>query len=216
LICTPTSFLHNLGKRHHRYQGFHELAYLHPDYFTPDPGVLKDLGIHQSDPFILLRFVAWKATHDMGQRGFSLDFKENLIRKLSPFGRVFISSEAPLPANLEPFRINLPPHKIHHVLYYAALFMGEGATMASEAAILGTPAVYSSSLALNMGNFIELMNRYQLVLSYCSPREALETARQLLRENNIKEKWMRRRDRMLADKIDVTQYVVELLENYPV
>ena len=34
------------------YPGYHELAYLHPKYFTPDNEVLKELGLNQN-PFIL-------------------------------------------------------------------------------------------------------------------------------------------------------------------
>ena len=44
-ICTPDCFLKNLGKNHVRYAGYHELAYLHPDYFQPDPAVLDELGV---------------------------------------------------------------------------------------------------------------------------------------------------------------------------
>lgn len=216
LIYTPTSFLYNLGKHHRRYNGLHELAYLHPDYFRPDPAVLADLGVSENEPFIILRFVAWKATHDLGQQGFSLSFKEKLVRRLSTFARVFISSETPLPASLESFRIDLAPQKIHDALHYAALFMGDGATMATEAAILGTPAIRSSSMALNMGNFVDLMKRYQLVYSYYEAQEALAMATQLLRANNTKQAWIKKRDRLLAETIDVTKLVVDILEYYPI
>jgi len=67
-------------------------------------------------------------------------------------------------------------------MYYARLLMGDSATMATEAAILGTPAVHSSTMALNMGNFVELMDRYQLVYSYYGPQEALEQAVRILEQ----------------------------------
>lgn len=215
VTCTPNCFLRDLPGRHLRYNGYHELAYLHPDYFEPDPGVLKEIGIEKDEPFIILRFVAWKATHDIGQQGFSLKFKEIMIERLSRFGRVLISSESPLPQSLEPYRFDLPPHRMHHALFYAALFMGDGATMATEAAILGTPAVRSSSMALNMGNFVELMDKYELVLSFRNPDEALEAAITLLQEGNSKEKWKKRKDRLLSEKIDVTEYTVSMLVQLP-
>lgn len=160
LICTPNCFMRDLGSRHLRYAGYHELAYLHPAYFEPDPTVLDELGVAPDEPFIVLRFVAWKATHDVGQHGFSLEVKRNVVQTLEKYGRVFITSESPLPEEFEPYRIAIPPHRIHDALYYARLFMGDGATMATEAGILGTPAVRASSMALNMGNFIELMEHY--------------------------------------------------------
>jgi predicted glycosyltransferase len=212
LICTPRSFLHKLPGRHLRYNGYHELAYLHPNYFKPDPGIWNELGITENEPFIILRFVAWKASHDIGHHGFSVTLKKELIKRLGRFGRILISSESPLPKAFEQYRIQLPPHRIHHALYYASLFLGEGATMATEAAVLGTPSIYASPMALNLGNFIELMNKYKLVLSYQDPEGALDSAIRLLEENDIKKKWGQRRDQMLAESIDVTQFMVDLLE----
>jgi len=214
LVCTPDCFLRKLSCRHLRYKGYHELAYLHPNRFKPDPSVLKEMGVTEKDPYILLRFVAWKATHDIGQHGFNLSFKMKLIEQLSHFGRVLISSESPLPPALEPYRFHLPPHRIHHALYYARLFMGDGATMATEAALLGTPTVRSSSMALNMGNFIELMTTYKLVFSYQDPETALLSALQLLKDDHSESLWKERRERLLADKIDVTAYMVDLIENH--
>jgi uncharacterized protein len=214
LVCTPDCFLRELKCRHLRYPGYHELAYLHPKRFKPDPSILKEMGITEKDPFILLRFVAWKATHDIGQHGFDLSFKIKLIEQLSQYGRVLISSESPLPPELEPHRFHLPPHRIHHALYYARLFMGDGATMATEAALLGTPTVRSSSMALNMGNFIELMTTYHLVLSYQDAETALLSALQLLNDDHSKSTWKERRNRLLTDKIDVTAYMVDLIENH--
>ena len=36
-ICTPSCFNIDLGKKQVRFSGFKELAYLHSNYFTPDP-----------------------------------------------------------------------------------------------------------------------------------------------------------------------------------
>jgi len=214
VICTPDCFLKDLKGRHLRYAGLHELAYLHPNHFEPDPIVLKDLGITEKEPFFILRFVAWQATHDIGQHGFSFGFKKKLIEELALNGRVLISSEGHLPEAFESYRLRLPPQKIHHALHYASLFIGEGATMATEAGILGTPSIYTSSLALNLGNFIELMDRYKLVLSYPDQEQALLSALELIKDGNAKKTWKQRREHLLSDKIDVNAYMVELIENY--
>lgn len=213
-ICTPTCFQKDLGKRHIRYEGYHELAYLSPDYFVPDPRVLNEIGIGNSEPFTILRFVAWKASHDIGQKGFSVDRKCMLVETLAHYGRVFITSEKQLPKELEPFRLVLPAHRVHDLMYYAQLLMGDGATMATEAAILGTPAVRSSTMALNMGNFMELMEKYKLVYSYYDPDEALQQAIKILETPDSKGDWQSRRDRMLAEKIDVTEFVINTLEKF--
>ncbi|NUB92752.1 DUF354 domain-containing protein [Haloterrigena sp. SYSU A558-1] len=43
LVCTPRAFWDDHGSSHYTYPGYHELAYLHPDRFSPDPSVLADL-----------------------------------------------------------------------------------------------------------------------------------------------------------------------------
>jgi uncharacterized protein len=213
-IFTPECFLHDLGRRQVRYAGYHELAYLHPDYFTPDPSVLDELGVQPDEPYSVLRFVAWKATHDIGHSGFSPELKRQIVKKLSEYGRVFITSETPLVPELEPYRITVPPHRIHDVLYYARLFMGDGATMATEAGILGTPSVRASSLALNMGNFVELMERYQLVYSFYNPLEALQHACQFMQNTTTKTVWQERSRTLFQDKIDVTEFVSKQIKQF--
>jgi uncharacterized protein len=213
-ICTPDCFNKDLGKRQIRYNGYHELAYLSPQYFKPDPAVLSQIGITENERFAIIRFVAWKASHDIGQKGFSLDQKRSVIQKLHQYGRVFITSEKKLPKEFESFRLTLPPHQMHDIMYYAQLLIGDGATMATEASILGTPAIRSSSMALNMGNFVELMERYQLVYSYYNLEEALQKATDILEQPHSKREWQLKRDRMLAEKIDVTKFVVKVLEDH--
>ena len=70
-ICTPSCYRGNLGSKQVRYDGNHALAYLHPNYFTPDPAVLAEMGLKPDDPYIIVRFVSWDASHDVGQQGIS-------------------------------------------------------------------------------------------------------------------------------------------------
>ena len=62
--------------------------------------------------------------------------------------RIFISSEKEIPPNLEKYKLLVPVEKMHSVLYFSSLYIGEGATMASEAAVLGTPSIYLSKLSV--------------------------------------------------------------------
>jgi len=68
-VCTPSNFKLDLGKKQIRFNAYKELAYLHPDYFKPDPGVLDLLGIGKDERFILVRFITWGASHDVGHHG---------------------------------------------------------------------------------------------------------------------------------------------------
>ncbi|GAJ15763.1 unnamed protein product [marine sediment metagenome] len=87
--------------------------------------------------------------------------------------------------------------------------------MATEAAILGTPSVYMSSLSNTMGNFVELEQKYDLIYSFREPDKAIQKATELLQQPDLKKQWAKKRQRLLSDKIDVTQFMVDLIENYP-
>ncbi|MBN1126821.1 MAG: DUF354 domain-containing protein, partial [Sedimentisphaerales bacterium] len=123
------------------YAGCHELAYLHPKRFTPQSQIMRELGIDPTERYCVVRLVAWGAQHDVGQHGIEIDKRTELIRTLAERTRVYITSEASLPEELAPYRLCIPPHQIHHVLAFASLVVTEGATMASESALLATPTI---------------------------------------------------------------------------
>ena len=121
LLHTPS--IHRRRRTQSPYHpGYHELAYLHPNRFTPEP----DFHGLQAGPrgTISLRFVAWESIHDVGESGLGLKLKRQLISTLSKRGRVVISSENELPAEFEPYRLRIAPEHIHHVLN-TSLLIGE-------------------------------------------------------------------------------------------
>ena len=212
-VLTPSCFKRDLGKKQIRYNGYTELSYLHPNRYTPNPEVLDGIGLCKDDQFIVLRFVSWAASHDLGQHG--IGNKMKFIRELESYGQVLISSEGRRERDLERYKINISPEKLHDLMYYASLYIGEGATMATEAALLGTPSIYISSLARTMGNFNELEKDYELLYSYKETTEALFKVFELMREPGVKAKWQSKRKKLLEDKIDVTAFIIWMVENYP-
>lgn len=215
VICTPSCFKKDLGKKHIRYNGYKELAYLHPNYFKPDLRVLDDLGLTTDGKFIILRFVAWKASHDINQSGISNGIKIKYISELEKHGRVFISSEAKLGKDFEKYKLKIASEKFHSLLSCAQLYLGEGGSTATEAAILGTPSIHISSTAKFCGTFDDLHNRYNLVYTFDNDQKALEKAVELLNNPQSKKIWLSRRDTMLKEKIDVTKFMTEFIEGYP-
>ncbi len=212
-ILTPACFRKEFGDKQIRYDGYTELQYLHPNQFTPDPSVLDDVGLSLDDHFSVVRFVSWQASHDKGQHG--IRDKIGLVKELEHFGQVLITSEGPLPLELEKYRIAIPPERIHDLIYYATLYLGEGATMASEAALLGTPSIYVSSLAGTMGNFIDLEERYDLLYSFNEGEVAVVKAKEILEDPSSKSAWRVKRDHLISEKIDTTAFLVWFIENYP-
>lgn len=216
-ICTPTTFTKDLGKKHVKYNGYKELAYLHPNYFKPDKNIYTYLNLNEGEKFVLMRFVAWKASHDVGKRGLSLKDKIKLVSELEKYARVFITSESPIPSELEKYKITFPPEKIHDALYFADLLIGDSQTMTTEAGVLGTPAIRCNSFVgeNDMGNFIELEQKYGLIFNYNDSDKAIEKAIELIQKSDLKEEWQNKKEALLKDKIDVTAFMVWFVENYP-
>lgn len=210
LIATPESYWDDLGSSQIRYPGYHQLAYLHPDRFSPDPGVLDHLDAEEDDRLVVLRLVSWNAAHDVGQEG--LDDVEAIVDRLERAGaRVLISAEGEIPPSLEDRRIDLPVHAILDLLAYADLFIGESGSMAIESAVLGTPTIYVSSLSA--GVLEELEERYGLLFSHersPPPQVLLEEATSVLeRDRSV---WETRRQRLLDETVDTTAFLVEVVD----
>jgi predicted glycosyltransferase len=217
-ILTPSSFRNNLGKKQISFPGFKELAYLHPNYFEADPSVYDELGMNKNnDKYVILRFNAFDALHDVGKHGFSVADQYSLVKELGQYARVFIAPEATLPKDLEHYRLPIQPHRIHHALYYAQLLVTDTQSMATEAAVLGTPVVRSNNFVgpNDAGNLIELEQKYDLVYSLRESELALKKALELIKGPDLKEQWALKRQRLLEDKIDVTQFMIDFIENYP-
>lgn len=216
-ICTPSCFWSDLGKKQVRHESYHELAYLHPDYYKPNPEVLHELGLTEKDKFFILRTVTWDVIDESGEKGLDFDTKVKIIKTLGKYGKVFISSEDPLPDELKKYKLSISPEKIHDLLYYATMLVGDSGSMSSEAAVLGTPVVFVSSTTC--GYLKEEGNKYGLIYHFNgrgnSQQEALEKVKELLKNPNLKKEAQKKRERILKDKIDVTKWMIDFVQNYP-
>ncbi len=209
------------SQRKHRrdvvYEGTHELFYLHPSRFTPDPSVAREAGIDLSRPFFIARFVSGKAYHDKGERWMTMDQKLGIIRLLERHGRVCITTERAIEPELEKWQLKVAPELIHHLLYYSTMFVGDSQTMTSEAAILGTPALKCNSFAhkLSVPNMLE--EKYDLCYAF-QPEEygmMVNKIGELLSIADLKRIWQEKRERFLSGVIDPTAFLVRFIENYP-
>lgn len=209
VVCTPENFGHDIGRNQCRYNGFHELAYLHPNRFQPDATALSEHGIDPDEPYAVLRFVGWGAYHDVGQHGISLATKRDLIDRLRQYGQVYITSEAELPPDLRQYQLPVPPHLVHDLLAYADLYVGDSQAMAAESAVLGTPALRLNSFVGDddMSKFVELEREYGLLFSISDEDELVDRAEALTAEDRAV--WRSKRDALVADKIDVTAFMLD-------
>jgi len=147
----------------------------------------------------------------VGETGFSSEAKFNLVRELSNILR-FLFHLKHTPEELEKFRLPVSPEKLHDVLYYSALYIGEGATTASECTMLGTPAIYVNSLSAGT---LEEQERQGLLYGFRNSEGVLEKALEIINTPDFKVENRIRRNNMLKQTIDVTAFMVWFVENYP-
>lgn len=207
-ICTSTCFWKDIGPKQVRYDGYQELAYLHPDRFKPDPSILDEAGIDVDEPFVILRTVGWNAAHDINAGGF-VGLKAVIEDLEAEDVTVVITSETPLPDDLESYRLSIDPHRIHDLMYYADLYVGESATMATESAMLGTPAVYISTLEVGYTN--EIARDYGLIFNFSGEdrqQRGIAKAKAIL-DGSHETDWEERWRCLIADKRDTTDVILE-------
>ena len=206
----------NLGVKNINYRGYHELAYLHPKRFKASGKIREYLKLDLNERYVILRFVSWSASHDISHSGINNNNKRKAVEVFSKYARVFISSEVNLPEDLEKYKFPLLPDKMHDALACASLVFGESATMAAEAAILGIPAIYIDNTSRLYTQ--ELEKKYGLIYNFSESEEdcmhAINKGVNILSEEKTEE-FLKRKEIMLNDKIDVTGFLVWFIENYP-
>ena len=211
-VCTPRAYLHDVPRQVH-YAGYHESAYLSPRVFRPDPGVRGELGVGDGEPYAILRFVGWRASHDLGMHGLGPAVKRRIVEQLRRHGRVFISSEGPLPEDLEALRFPLPSKRMHDALAFAAVLVAESSTMCSEAAVLGVPSVFIYP-PIPLGYTKEQAERWGIV-HWIHPPEAeaaIRCAVELMQDRD-RQRWREIGRAIEADSVDVSAFIVsQILE----
>ena len=196
-----------------RYDGYHELSYLHPARFTPDRDTALAQGLAPDGDTFLVRVVSWQASHDIGEDGWNPGLLGKVVDQLLRKGKVILSAESSLPDSLEPFRYQGDSSRIHHLMAFCRGFVGESATMASECAVLGVPAIYAA--VTGRGYTDEQEQRYRLVknvreLTWPLLEQAID---QLMAMSEVERRDRRRR--LLEETIDVAPWVAACLTAYP-
>lgn len=221
-ILTPKNFNLSFSKlidhKQIGYYGYHELAYLYPSRYTPDHSIYKELGIETGSKYVIMRFVSWGAAHDINKQGIPSEEITKSIKRLEECGvRVFISSEKKLPDSLSRYQIQIRPDRIHHALHFASLFICDSQTMATEAAILGTPVIRSNSFVgkNDISNFTELEKKFGLIFNIRNFESCIEKGIKILSSDNTEREWEEKQSNLVNNKIDVTRFLVWFFENYP-
>lgn len=205
-ILSPEAYQGPVSPRHHFFPGFMELLYLHPDRFAPDRNVTEVLGTE----YIIVRFVAGQAVHDMGRRAMSDSDKRQLVYMLARNYTVYVSSESPLPDDLVRYRIPTREHQMHDALAGASVVISEGATTAAEAALLGTPALYINN---SPRGYLDRLATYGLLWNYPDAHiGAIHRQVQAICDESAAH-FRSRAAAVVAESVDVVKYLQQFVES---
>lgn len=198
-----------------RYTGYHELFYLHPNRFQPDPGIRRELGLADGDRFALVRLSALQAHHDRHVSGMGADLLRGVLRLAAahdPPIRVFVSSEKSIDAEFESHRFPIAPHRMHHALALAEFIVGDSQTMAAEAAVLGTPAFRINSFVGRIAYLADL-EHFGLAFGYRPGEEhrLLSELASWLARGDRQHEFRQRRAHLLAERVDPVPIIADLL-----
>jgi hypothetical protein len=213
-ILTPMMYRKDLGKKQMRVETFKELFYLHPNYFKPNPKDLELVDIKPGEKFSYVRFVAWKASHDLGHKGFTNEEKMEIIKHLEKYGKVILSTEEDLPKEFDKYIKKVPHNKLHSIMSQAQVYVGEGLTMAFECNVMGVHSIFTSELSSGAGD--EMEQKYELLYTIDNRESMVEDTKkkidELLGMDNIRDVGQKKRERLLKDKKDFNEWWVDYLE----
>jgi predicted glycosyltransferase len=189
------------------YSSYHELAYLHPDNFTPDERILEKYGL-QKGRYVIFRLVSLTAHHDGGAKGISPELKHKMLSKLHRYD-IIESMEGKAGNKVEPW-------DMHHLLAFTKMIISDSQTMTVEAAMLGVPALRINTFIDKSTVIGELEHRYRLAYGYYPDRheEILATLTELLANRGLENEWQKRRQHLLSEKIDFNRWMIDYFEHH--
>jgi predicted glycosyltransferase len=208
-ICTGLGYYKDFGKRHIRFAGSPVMSYMSSKYFTPDKAPLLQAGLDPDAPYIFMRTVSWDANHDVGRGGSSPQELINAINTLRQFGRVVISSEERLPAELAQYENPVPVNQMHNLLAFAKLCIVEGGTMAAEAAVLGVPVICRKSY--DFGYLRALETEYALIARPDTMDDIIKVASKWLANDQLSAEWKAKQKKLVDESDDVTQFQLDMI-----
>lgn len=209
-IITSTAYYLDWGKRQIRIPSLEPLAYLHPNYFTPEASRLAAYGLSEKSRYAVIRLVAWQAMHDRGLEGMDTSNLEEVIEQIQSMGyeKIVLSSEMELDSRLSGRVIQPDTQDLHHMLAFSSLCVSESITVAGEAAVLGIPTLLVNPL--RAGHSLEL-EKYGLIERCDRLENALHRAAELAGDDSATGRWAAARTLLLQDKSDMTQAFTEII-----
>ena len=184
---------------------YHELAYLHPNNFTPNESILEKYGLSKGK-YVIFRLSALKAHHDLGAKGISKELKAKMISLLDGYD-IVESLEGKTGNKIEPW-------DMHHILAFAKMIVSDSQTMTIEAAVLGIPSMRINTFIGKSTVIDELEQKYKLSFGILPENESLimSTLQSLIKNKELESQWQLKREKLLKDKVDFNKWMIDFFE----
>ncbi len=210
-IATPDCYPFDVpSKKQISYHSYHPYAYLHPNRFEPDPSVLDSLEVGSKE-YILVSFAkrSWEGftEEDLLPRKEKID----LVRNLSEHRKVFVDGRGSLPEPLEEYVPSIPLKRYNHLMANAELVVGDDPIICSEAGVLGIPWILIAEKSTPTLEEQEI--KYEIGSRVESIDEADDLTEMIL-TGEIEPDFERSRREILSDKMDLTDWMIKLVDIY--
>ncbi len=208
VILTPFYFTKNLGRKQIHFNAYVEQLYLHSNFY-------KQNQVNETEPYAICRFIAYDAAHDKNIKNKALTIleKKKIVETLEKKFKVYVSLESEYDeekAFFEKRKFKINPEEIHDYISHSDLFITEGATMASEAGILGVNYYYINPL--NVSNLETQCENYENG-NILSGHELLAQLDIIINKENLNKEKIKQE--IEDSTICPTSFLVWFVENYP-
>jgi predicted glycosyltransferase len=170
-----------------KYQGYKELAYLHPNYYKPSEKIVKTAGL-SPDKYVFIRLVSPVALNYLKVNlGNLIDQFKNI--KNEGYDIVLSTEALGQGRKYEKYChvLDAPVKDIHSWLAHSALTITFGDSIARESCLLGTPSIYRggrdmviNNELISMGCLMKIDNEVKII------EKALESIKSNQKQNTKK------------------------------
>jgi len=196
------------GKNLLKYDGFKELAYLHPNHFKPNKKALEQYGLNPYE-YVFIREVSSASLNyqklKMGKLSKILDYLKEMDLK------IVLSIEDKSLINL--FKehciiLKEPVEDIHSLLSFANFTISSGDSMARESCLAGTPAIYTGGRDMVINN--ELIKR-SCMFKVEDEKNIKDTIDYIISNDIKKEVEAKIKHAIEHEWVDTTQVILDVL-----
>lgn len=196
------------GKNLLKYKGFKELAYLHPNHFTPDKKALEPYNL---DPYeyVFIREISSASLNyrraEMGKLSKIMDYLKQMDLK------ILLSIEDKSLIDLfKDYCIILkePIADIHSLLHFAAFTVSSGDSIARESCLVGIPSIYTGGRDMAINN--ELIRRS--CMFKVEDEKSIKNMINYILKNDIKKEVEAKIKYAIKEEwVDTTQVILDVL-----